>query len=498
VIPVCGGPLADVVFAGSGLVYATNSSRNQVEVLSSSTGALEAPIPVGSQPRGLDLSADGTTLYVANSGGEDISVVDLALRREVRRITIPKDRPDDRPSSIAVAANGVALVATRPLGDGWISRMVEVELASGAVTELYQSNGGGSVEASGDRSRVVFVNGQGTNMAVYDAATGSLGLAVSLVPSPRTIAVDATGSRVILNPGTEVYDGALTRIAAIPGGGAGPVDLNSAGTTGYRVQGAGIEVLNLGKRVVDGTIELPAPAGPIALSPGETNIAIVTTHGLAIVPIRVTPTSVSAVWTQPTATALDAIATWMVPGNDPSAAVGQLPPTYLYSHWFGFTQSSTAVGVVGLVTHAGTKLAVLGISDTDGTAHSVGVPFDWVAGRFYYLLAAQLGPSSFGGWVYDHTTEELVYLGQIDLPSAVGKISPTSITAAAWYGSLGASCSAYPVADVYVHPPVGYANGTTTFATLADSGPGDTGNCPVSATTEIVPWLHLHLGAEMV
>src|SRR4051812_30115687 len=50
--------LAELVVDGRGAhAYATNPAQNEVEVLSLTTKVLEAPIPVGSTPRGLDLSA---------------------------------------------------------------------------------------------------------------------------------------------------------------------------------------------------------------------------------------------------------------------------------------------------------------------------------------------------------------------------------------------------------------------------------------------------------
>src|SRR5437899_6174581 len=57
-------------------VYVTNASTNHVDVYSLQTGKLDTPIQVGSLPAGLDLSPDGATLYVANSGGNNFSVVD--------------------------------------------------------------------------------------------------------------------------------------------------------------------------------------------------------------------------------------------------------------------------------------------------------------------------------------------------------------------------------------------------------------------------------------
>src|SRR5437868_4011341 len=80
---VTGAPLREVVIDGTGHAYATNPTQNRVEVIDLATGVLESPIAVGTGPEGLDLSADGSKLYVANGGGHDVSVVDVAQRQEM-------------------------------------------------------------------------------------------------------------------------------------------------------------------------------------------------------------------------------------------------------------------------------------------------------------------------------------------------------------------------------------------------------------------------------
>jgi hypothetical protein len=61
----------------------SNIDRNRVEVFNLSAERFEQAIGVGSEPWGLTLDRAGTNLLVANSGGTNISVVDLALGREV-------------------------------------------------------------------------------------------------------------------------------------------------------------------------------------------------------------------------------------------------------------------------------------------------------------------------------------------------------------------------------------------------------------------------------
>jgi len=58
-------------------LYIANSGMNRVEVFDLRTKRLLAPIKVGQLPHSLAFATDGITMYVANSGGETISIVDL-------------------------------------------------------------------------------------------------------------------------------------------------------------------------------------------------------------------------------------------------------------------------------------------------------------------------------------------------------------------------------------------------------------------------------------
>ena len=91
-----GSRIADAIYNGNrNEVYLTNLTYNQVEVFRVTDTTFGTPISVGSQPWGLalwprdTLGANGDTIIVANSGGTDLSIVDVALGRERRRHALP-------------------------------------------------------------------------------------------------------------------------------------------------------------------------------------------------------------------------------------------------------------------------------------------------------------------------------------------------------------------------------------------------------------------------
>lgn len=94
-----GGEVADALyFPRTDRLYLTNIERNQLEVYNLADSSFKAPVLVGSRPWGIAAwprNRDGTmadTLLVANSGGTNISYVDLtsgSTGREVYRYPLP-------------------------------------------------------------------------------------------------------------------------------------------------------------------------------------------------------------------------------------------------------------------------------------------------------------------------------------------------------------------------------------------------------------------------
>jgi hypothetical protein len=70
-------------------LYITNSGYNRIEVFDLVKQHFVNPIPVGQLPHQMAMSTDGNTLYVANTGGESISIVDLTLGRVVDNVIFP-------------------------------------------------------------------------------------------------------------------------------------------------------------------------------------------------------------------------------------------------------------------------------------------------------------------------------------------------------------------------------------------------------------------------
>jgi hypothetical protein len=72
-----------------GLLYITNSGYNRIEVFDTVKQQFVNPIPTGQLPHQMAMSSDGNTLYVGNTGGESIGIIDLNLQRVTNSVVFP-------------------------------------------------------------------------------------------------------------------------------------------------------------------------------------------------------------------------------------------------------------------------------------------------------------------------------------------------------------------------------------------------------------------------
>ncbi|MGE3474176.1 MAG: YncE family protein [Rhodospirillaceae bacterium] len=102
-------------------IYATNRTANRVERFSMVTRSLAQPIAVGRGPMGLDISADGKTLFVANYTEGSISILPLPDGAERARISTTL------PRHVAALSNGFVLFTSGQSGfiDSAIKYLVE-------------------------------------------------------------------------------------------------------------------------------------------------------------------------------------------------------------------------------------------------------------------------------------------------------------------------------------------------------------------------------------
>src|ERR1039458_1019463 len=104
-LPVGHNPVAVAVSPTRNEIYVVNSgaapANGSLSVIDAEHNAVVATIPLHRLPLSIDLKADGTVAYVANSGSNSVSVIDLTARREVAQLAA-----GDQPVFVRLAPDG--------------------------------------------------------------------------------------------------------------------------------------------------------------------------------------------------------------------------------------------------------------------------------------------------------------------------------------------------------------------------------------------------------
>jgi YVTN family beta-propeller protein len=100
-LPKGSRPMRVRVSADGSKLYASTGRGGSVAVLDAKSFAVLANITVGKRPWGIVLSPDGKYLFAANGPSNDVSVVDLATNKEIAKV-----KAGDSPWGLAVVKTG--------------------------------------------------------------------------------------------------------------------------------------------------------------------------------------------------------------------------------------------------------------------------------------------------------------------------------------------------------------------------------------------------------
>jgi DNA-binding beta-propeller fold protein YncE len=265
-----------------GLLYITNSGFNRIEVFDTKKQHFVNPIPAGQMPHQMAMSSDGNTLYVGNTGGESISIIDLNLGRVVDSVVFPAVQRNGTaapiyPRSLAMGYFGLQFVMSngslwKVAGNQALPRPAD---PNGIVpVTLTGCPNCGMVSTPGSDFILTF-SGNGTAY-VYDATQDAYVTSRLLIPAPIQGYYDVLGAGpaggyflvngLILNPSLTTIGGSATPGATgITGGGGGP--------------GGGppiISIINTGNRNVAASAPLDSQRFLRLTTPVRQNITTVT------------------------------------------------------------------------------------------------------------------------------------------------------------------------------------------------------------------------------
>jgi len=157
-------------------LYIANSGLNRVEVFDVASNQFMTPIKVGQLPHSVAITPDGSTMYVANTGGENISIVDLDQGTIVDRVQFPPlpfnvNTPLVTPSVIAASMRGAMVI----MSNGTIWKVVGNQAVPVPVSTTIGSNtltAPRTMAASPEGQFIVVLAGNGF-VYLYDALADS-------------------------------------------------------------------------------------------------------------------------------------------------------------------------------------------------------------------------------------------------------------------------------------------------------------------------------------
>jgi YVTN family beta-propeller protein len=248
------------------LVYITNSGYNRIEVFDSINRVFLTPITAGQLPHQMAMGLDGNTLYVANTGGESILIIDLTQQIVTGAIKFPPiprlgNANVNSVHAMAMGLSGLQFVMLQPttptqttisgtlwevIGNNAVPRTgttVTGVSAAGAQTPLSTANQS-SMIASADGTSILLLGGTGTTY-LYNALTDSYTASanefggstiigyygpVGAAPDANFLLSDGLVMNNSLTPiGGATEPGMVSMTPPTFGGGAGGVTVSSTG-----------------------------------------------------------------------------------------------------------------------------------------------------------------------------------------------------------------------------------------------------------------------------
>ena len=204
------------------LVYVSNPIRGTVDVVSSTTYKVLKSIPIPA-PRGLDISVDGSKIYVGTNT-QALYVIDATTQRLSQRYFIPAPPGGAfdiawEPQKLVQSANGKLVVLGLSNGTYQIATW-------DLTTNTYQVRADapfgfdntGVIARSGDGTKVILANDVSSGeVTLYDSATDSF-RSTSGLPFPFAVAANSNGTQFAVAASDQiyVYDAQLNLLHTLP------------------------------------------------------------------------------------------------------------------------------------------------------------------------------------------------------------------------------------------------------------------------------------------
>ena len=171
-------------------IYVTNQLDNTASVIDGGTHKTVATVRVGVSPAQMAVSPDRKSVYIANTGSNDVSILSTADNTVATTIALPRD---SRPIGVALNPNGRYLYTA----DGGSNRVSVLDTgAKRVVASVRVGTQPVSVAVAPDGKTVYAANSGSGDVSVIDARTNRVVRAIPTGRFPSGVAVTRDGASV--------------------------------------------------------------------------------------------------------------------------------------------------------------------------------------------------------------------------------------------------------------------------------------------------------------
>lgn len=174
-------------------VYVANSTGKSVSIIDRATGSAVTTVPVAGTAAAVAVSPNGSKAYVTLKSASKVAVIDTATNRVVTTISVGLS-----PTGVVVSPNNSRVYVTN-VGSGSISVIDAV--TNKVVKTVWAGSSPTGVAISPDGSRVYATLRESDQVMVFNTATNAVVTRIAVGDSPRDVVVTADGSKVYVANG---------------------------------------------------------------------------------------------------------------------------------------------------------------------------------------------------------------------------------------------------------------------------------------------------------
>ncbi|MGD0709589.1 MAG: T9SS type A sorting domain-containing protein [Bacteroidales bacterium] len=259
-IPVGTNPYGVSVSADGSKVYITNNDNpGSVSVINTATNTVTASIPVGNSPCGVSVSPDGSKVYVTNYNDNTVNVINTATNTVMATIVV-----GNNPIGISVSPDGSKIYVSN-YSD---ATLMVINSATNNVTATIPVGAGAGIISI---HKELYINNYIANtVSVINTTTNTVTATIPVDSEPCTLSVSPDGSKVyvtirsnntvnVINTVTNTVSTTIT-VGSSPWGVSFSPDGSKAYITNYGANS--VSVINTATNMVTTTIMVGAsPTG---------------------------------------------------------------------------------------------------------------------------------------------------------------------------------------------------------------------------------------------